>query len=890
MGTFGFLGFGAFILFITWNVLAVIGLITVIRWISNRNTKIGIGFDGAHPKGSEGTLSASSKEAHPTNSKTAKPVSTKSLTDFAPVDGSSVQKKSSRGTKTSAAEVPNKNERNPLSLLYTGAFLVGFAIFILVAFNWYNYSDGVKSFLIIAINATLVGITALFANRIKYRSVYRTMLALTCASLAFSVEGIWKFMLADTVNITREMFYTIYLSGLTGLYYFIAHSSKSFFYFLFGTIALMTTVVISSENLNGAISNQLIWIAILNTVVYLIGMNYKEEYTKNAHTLISIGTNIVLTVVTLVFIAATDPVYSQQSNRVIVGALVLILAIYYVITNLHKRNIATSIASGIYVPFAALALIKISFIGADLYDYIAGVIVVMAETVLMERFIRQYDPTKYHLAFRLATGGLILLILSLYTPAYLVQWSAVPMLLAATTMYFIVSYHVSKSGRRWLKLIPNLILIPLFLSLSSSITQLADIDSSSELLVAVINSLGAFFVLDKILWKAHKGSYMSYSKLEAFGDGALLASLGFVAFIGEAARASYEPSRSIEILFIYLVVAVFFYTLARRSKQPIWGYILGVVGPMSAFPIAYAIRESSLIDLSGNSLIDTNYASLTMLLGSLVLVKIVHLEELVNYMRSEFFNLGDQFAKVKRSSLLVYALFILIAFGELLGNSEISNIFILPMIALSIYAYRWNPRGGGIHNSFVLPLILVVWRLISISDTPAYANAHLYTMPVVLYLLWLSYVYQHSRKMLAMCMRYVGLTIPMLVFLVQSITEPEEFRIYHGILLIIYGSALLVYGYIQNDRWLKIIAIVGIVIELIIRLWDIIVEIPWWVYVGLIGTILISIATSIISRSTNESVDDTEVEGATKEIHTNSRVNENEKLNSVKKKNGKEKK
>jgi len=143
------------------------------------------------------------------------------------------------------------------------------------------------------------------------------------------------------------------------------------------------------------------------------------------------------------------------------------------------------------------------------------------------------------------------------------------------------------------------------------------------------------------------------------------------------------------------------------------------------------------------------------------------------------------------------------------------------------------------------------WHILGHSDTPAYANAHLYAMPVVIYLGVLSYLTQ-DKNYLSKGFFLIANIIPLSVCLIQSIFDPPEFRVYHGILLLILGGLQLIYGSYKKDKLLVIIASVYVLVELIIRLWDVLISIPWWMYVGLVGVILITLSIYIINKITTD--------------------------------------
>jgi hypothetical protein len=210
---------------------------------------------------------------------------------------------------------------------------------------------------------------------------------------------------------------------------------------------------------------------------------------------------------------------------------------------------------------------------------------------------------------------------------------------------------------------------------------------------------------------------------------------------------------------------------------------------------------------------------------------------LLNYEVKKSFSALSSFTAISILFLMLFRIF---------SNPEYIST-LTSLIAGSALLISRQGRIG--QNLSGLGAVLSVWNLASLTD----ANFQLYVIPVTLYLLALSYSYNRDGRIIT------GQNLELLSFLWQfstllgqSVFASDGLQVLYGMVLIALCIIVVMISLIRNEKKLLTLALSFIVLELMVRLYVVILSVPWWIYVGLFGLSLIGIAVFILWRVGNK--------------------------------------
>jgi len=203
-------------------------------------------------------------------------------------------------------------------LLYLGAFVFIFAIFIFATYNWASFSAMFKIVLILLIPFAFFFIGLFLKEKEKYQSASATFVLISAFTLGFAGLGVWNF--GDFTNILSFWEYWLYYSifitsayiGLLNLF-----DDKRYYYFLLGAIYSVITSI--SASLAMAFELRIVTFALLNIGFY--SMSYMiPNRSKLFDTIPSLVNKIVDVVILLAFLFGAMS-YSVEQYYLIVLVL-----------------------------------------------------------------------------------------------------------------------------------------------------------------------------------------------------------------------------------------------------------------------------------------------------------------------------------------------------------------------------------------------------------------------------------------------------------------------------------------------------------------------------------------------------------------------------------------
>jgi hypothetical protein len=207
-------------------------------------------------------------------------------------------------------------------------------------------------------------------------------------------------------------------------------------------------------------------------------------------------------------------------------------------------------------------------------------------------------------------------------------------------------------------------------------------------------------------------------------------------------------------------------------------------------------------------------------------------------------SLGPSFQAFMNTTLIINSFFFVSALF-LVGTSDLKFPFAAISYIVFFYSLLIN-KSTLIKKLSGIPLILLSWEIIPLLNF----NSHLNVLVVSIYLFVLSLFSSYEKKdgqakffeISAFILEFSALCFSSLIW------ETEIGRIIFGIVLIALSIITIIYSLNSNKKYLLVISSIFLALELFIRLLFVIVVIPWWVYLLLVGLGLIAFSIYSIRK------------------------------------------
>jgi len=924
--------FGLIILAIcgVWNILAVIGLISTIIWIvrkfSAKQQKPALDSAALQKwltdkkekgqttiddllfllKKDESTQREPAPGEVPDEAIQQKPIASEVPTISAP------------SQKIKPKTLPKKSILDNFSasiLLYLGAGLIIFAVFVFVAFTWETYSNAAKSLILILFTFCMYGSGILFTLTRKIKQAGLAFLFIASVLFCFLGIGLWNFYFEEVLAVSFQQYWLYWSLLMVGLYAVTLRmlNLKRFFFLLlisiYSSFYTFSYVIADNSHLRPAIFLS------LNLVFYSLNGLF-GKYLKIIK-VSSRGVNLFLNFTTLLVV--TPCLFDQtlsSTDKIIAACSLLVPTLFSILTFVKERtNIEPSIEI-ILLPVKLLIIcllakssIETTFITLFLY---ASFITVLADYLKSKSFtllfwiskctswtiagllsltflITWVSPGEILFSKSIQIGLILGISLLITVPAFLskrkvhLSIALIYLIFAATRIFSLIHTNtepvhfvlvalilvysavtlgiyfyqqgfknrlhtllpiiiigsittllISLTGdalsttlgfglisfiilalsmtlkTRWLMLLSlplNLIAYPAFLTLINDYTPLVIDQKELFGMLFLIPVFSYAFLFDFLYFK--KKAYGPYLT-------------GFFLF---AASGLLLVLSNEHIRFNYLLILTLYslYALGRFSKSYITYFVfsLSTLSLWAGLDICNANKEASLVATLCLWLIFTICNSLSR----------KYLTPIANRKLMLHFSWQSTVCTL----IAAVPLFFLIPTGHSMQFVAAGMVLFLNLL-MSDHLHELFSNLSGIG------LLFISWHIFHHYDWNT-----IFVIPLTIYLLILALRYYLAKKyrwsrILEICAYLCQFT----VLLAQSTYLEGTQKITAGLFLIVLATGVLISGLYRKRNELIYLALGFIFIELIIRLYVVIILIPWWLYLGLLGLGLMGLAVYIL--------------------------------------------
>jgi hypothetical protein len=796
--------------FLLWNVFAVVGIILTIKYfvekLSNRSGK-----PQAKPK-----IKVAKEHKEPV---TQQKLRVKK--DRAVEEGSETNMKSSKVKEQLKAPLDKSS-----ILLYTGAFLVGFAIFIFVAYSWDSFSDSFKTFLSVAMVLVFYLLAFLFSTQEMFKKVSKTFLFLASISVVFAGAGIWKFAIEDGYNVQYEEFWFVYSILMVSIFGITYEKTKSKVYFIFALLSGYYALISSTFILQPANEDLTVPYLLAGNALIAIILDYtlkrRELYTKIVRRIAIVG-NLLLNLAALAYVASESYHIDTPIQKMLV---VLTLALPFLFTLfLYWRDRGEKkglLVEGLLLPFKLFLLSDLFILDSDTYHYLGISLILFISSVglTFTNTFKKSKGVKYFTIPLIVSSTATSLFLPFESPTSVRTWDPLPMAITYAVISVAIQLKATKGKAVWLRFLNIPLDLIAFILFIGAVEYRLDVGLSEPYLI------GALLLIPMAIYYTEWAIYRKKTNI---------------------------PQLTGSIIFLLLATLLV-------SSEPIFLFGITAIGVAYFFITTIISRKIFfLIPLFIYAFLNTWSGveafewepGLGMIFSVLLLIFFGNLWRLEKYFKVKDPLALRSFDLLQKTALITSAPFVVLT-GIMVFNGETVHVIVTSMLISIFYLTAYNKYEELKYLSGI-GYVFAFWSLLQISDTPPFANAQMYAFPVVIYSLVMAYFAYPRSKPLSTFFKTFSYMLPMTIALVQSITDPDPFRLLHGLLLITISVILMVYGVMKKDKLLTWIPLVYIVIELIILLWDIIVSTPWWLYLGVLGMTLIGLSVWVIYKVTQSS-------------------------------------
>jgi hypothetical protein len=165
-----------------------------------------------------------------------------------------------------------------------------------------------------------------------------------------------------------------------------------------------------------------------------------------------------------------------------------------------------------------------------------------------------------------------------------------------------------------------------------------------------------------------------------------------------------------------------------------------------------------------------------------------------------------------------------------------------------VIADRYNKWFGNIAG---LAMLGVLWNL----SMQYNIDRQFMIFALFLFLIYLSVrYYKFNDSKAAFLFEFTAYIIQSTSLLIDSINGVDSERIFMGMLLIVFASVIAILGFNRKNNILFVTGIAFLILELIIRLYVVIVSLDWWVYLLVIGVLMIGGAIYIFMKAGDKTI------------------------------------
>jgi hypothetical protein len=827
--------------------------------------------------------------------------------------------------KEVVAEEPKKVSQpldTSLLLIYLGAFIFSFAIFIFSVFSWASFTPIIKIIMILSVPVLFFIAGVYFQKEEKYRPASRIFFTISAISFSIAGIGVWNFgTLAKSFGLSFGTFWIFWGVLTLGLYaFFINYLKLQRFTYLF-VVILYTLAFAGATVFTTDIRLQIIFLAVVNAAI-AFGV---QTYTSNLRALAIVPRIINHVLDLLIMVTVISLLVSGISPAERIVALIgLVVPLLF---NAGAFFIFKKKPEGFVLPFLFMVKVVLAMM---MYTFSSSMIVVFGPLALFGAILFvELAMVGESKEFRIISPVLLLLFGALLTIPH-IDWSqfpglhiftfAVPNVISLAIGMITISlagiFLVIKS-KSWDMF--GFTLVPVFLLAMSIFGNKSDIIG---LLLSFIVLISVGVIIVAINRKEPTSLFVKLPSSFSLIAGLLLAwfvlgqSTLFIGcaylFLGIAIlvifhlRQEYSAKLLSIIIFVvaFTSLRVFFEREILTEQYRALSYFAYVI-PVVLYGLFAGMWSRKGLN-NTNSLVGFFIFSFVLIMTSMLfndalplalICVVVMLVYLCMTTRSSVFSiiaslllgwlsiaLGNFIGFSNPENFLLFGITMLLQSLFLWGLTKLPSkegdlhiavskqmpISVIGMIAISLFLMWSNSFLGTSESVFtamgfsvlgialVLPhfhttirklsgiaFVLSAWSIIGIFSIPA----AFYTIVATGYLCILALIsFLEGNKQNEVVFAGIAGGLQMWAFLLDSMRGDDVSQIFYGMLLILVAITVTLYGQIRKQQLIVFMGVGFLIFELYIRLQFLIVLIPWWLYLGLIGLACMAGGIYAVSR------------------------------------------
>lgn len=522
-----------------------------------------------------------------------------------------------------------------------------------------------------------------------------------------------------------------------------------------------------------------------------------------------------------------SPEVLNISTPIKIFAVIAVLATLLIPEIIAKSKFATSIIS-IYGLFAFSKIFSIVFPSADLNVFIVLFSAILLILTLLQAYISKRDKT-FLIPLEIATA-ICVSFLALISQ----NWSYILLGFTCIDVALIENLMVFKLPQS------RFLTVPINAIIYYSLIQCL---ISRGIMTSRIEITGLAFLIPAVIY-AYSLDILNHIKKENIGE-----IFGFIFFTTLAVAFTF--TNATYLLYTTILILLYGIYTFFRFKLVASSFVIFIASQVVLFISIYKLNFNN-----------PNY--LQFLMCSSILIAIFAAISKIKFQE-------DLLLPFKNLSLACAILILPVLFFGAFNIEYISYELIIASICIvNVFICTLKSKEYGIALSG-LSILFLVFHLAQRSsahlDYYVFAIAiYLLTLSLLLYKLSHAFIFENGEILLtkvedhvqysyAFTLENIGYIFPFTTLLLQSIGDASEFfKFATGAALIILSIGLLFFALARKNKNFIVISIGFIGLELFIRLYSLILSIPWWIYLGLIGFGLISLAVYIINKNAKKEI------------------------------------
>lgn len=804
-------------------------------------------------------------------------------------------------------------------LLYLGAFVFSFAIFVFAAFTWNMYSNAFKILLIVLIPVAFWAAGWYFSNKQKYATASATFLFVGALATGFAGLGLWNFTGLKDSGMAFSTYWSVYGAILVALYGLVWELTGRIRYRWLFVVATYSFIGSSAFALVDSAATRVLFVILLNALFLAVSSLWKPHESAlqkiprtMAQALDIVG---VLAVISLNLAAAGVDRYAL----LLVLIVPFLLDIYVVATKQDRANEVAEEGLAVlsFVPKVFLGLMIFTLtppvaslwlawalvvfglfveyryaakIGESLYNLSRVMIVVFAAFITLgilnncNFWLDGNACIDYPSFSALLIASIVSIAVSLpimfKRAKFEVGWGVLPLLLIVVLMFkatfaawFIISAGVllivalASKGKFDTKQLQSLGEVLLLLAVLFGPSSIVVVKAVQLFVAAIMWGMFAIergrnsFVFESIPF-ALFGSYQLFANFTDFPVDVRWMGLAFLLPAVVYGLLGLIPQLGRYVQQSVFVAVVIFSTIAilLTIGHPLVAMLS--IGMVLYLAILFTVRleESAigylialLVLLWTGSLV--GYLELTggasiLVFGATYFVSQLALLGLASANREGEDSLANRSVVAVSRGLLVGTVLSFLGTLQIIASqaplglmrevySRVAGLLLMGGSVLVAQIPTRERRWAGI------PAVLAAWVFAAFYETTSLGFA----LPLTIYLGLLAFWYQsEGDEMMSKIFEFFAVAIQGITLLGLSTTGTDLEQLIYGILLMLAAIGSIIAGNLLGRKALLVGGTVFLVLELVIRMWFLIVLIPWWVYLAVIGLCLMGAGIYAVSK------------------------------------------